>query len=126
MKLIGVTSFLILLPFAFLIAQDSYPIEIISNFGKKIIADGSSITFNDTSVIFVTVLGGKTNTHHLKIVSKEVTKNPPTYNCAGKIGDNYSHQFKVLAKKHIVVWNSIKVDKTLVERFLFIKQDENQ
>jgi hypothetical protein len=93
---------------------------------EKIIANGSSITFNDTSVIFVTVLGGKTNTHHLKIVSKELTKIPPTYNCTGKIGDNYSHQFKVLAKKNIVVWNSIKVDKTLVERFLFIKQDENQ
>jgi len=126
MKRILLSSFLIMGPFVFLNAQNSYPIEIISNFGKKIIANGSSITFNDTSVIFVTVLGGKTNTHHLKIVSKELTKIPPTYNCTGKIGDNYSHQFKVLAKKHIVVWNSIKVDKTLVERFLFIKQDENQ
>ncbi|MCX6211250.1 MAG: hypothetical protein NT104_01620 [Bacteroidetes bacterium] len=115
----------LMISFTFLSAQEVYSIEIISNFGKKINAEGSSITFNDSAVIFVTSLGGKTNTHNLKIVSKDLAKSPPTYNCTGKIGENYTHQFKIFAKKHLVVWNSIKENKTLVERFLFIKQDES-
>ena len=104
-------------------AQKYFPIDVISNFGKKIIAEGSSITFNDSAVIFVISLGGKINTHNLIITYKDEDKKPPVYNCRGKIGENVSHQFKIIEKAHLVVWNSIKADKTLVERFLFIKQD---
>ena len=123
MKKIFIALFLMLLSFTFINAQKYFPIDVISNFGKKIIAEGSSITFNDSAVIFVISLGGKINTHNLIITSKDEDKKPPVYNCRGKIGENVSHQFKIIEKAHLVVWNSIKADKTLVERFLFIKQD---
>lgn len=123
MKKIFIALFLMLLSFTFINAQKYFPIDVISNFGKKIIAEGSSITFNDSTVIFVTSLGGKVNTHHLIITSKDENKKPPVYNCRGKIGENVTHQFKIIEKVHLVVWNSIKADKTLVERFLYIKQE---
>ena len=123
MKKIFGALFLMLSSYTFINAQKHFPIDVISNYGKKIIADGSSITFNDSTVIFVTSLGGKVNTHNLIIISKDEDKKPPVYNCRGKIGENVSHQFKIIEKAHLVVWNSIKADKTLVERFLYIKQD---
>lgn len=123
MKKIVVMFFLMLFSFTSINAQKYFPIDVISNFGKKIIAEGSSITFNDSTVIFVTSLGGKVNTHNLIITSKDEEKKPPVYNCRGKIGENEIHQFKIIEKARLVVWNSIKADKTLVERFLYIKQD---
>lgn len=123
MKKIAITSIIFLLSASGISAQKYFPIDVISNFGKKIMAEGSSITFNDSTVIFVTSLGGKINTHNLVITSKDENKKPPVYNCTGKIGENVSHQFKIIEKAHLVVWNSIKGDKTLVERFLFIKQE---
>lgn len=125
MKKLLVSLALITIPFMCLKAQSTYEIDAISSFGKKIVANGSSIAFSDTEVVFVTSVGGKTSTHNLKIVTKDLTKNPPTYNCSGKIGENNLHQFKLIASKHLIVWNSIKEDKTVVERFLFIKQEGN-
>lgn len=123
MKKLIITPVFTALFFTHIHAQKYFPIDVISNFGKKIKAEGSSITFNDSTVIFVTSLGGKVNTHNLIITSKDEDKKPPVYNCSGKIGENISHQFKIIEKAHLVVWNSIKSDKTLVERFLFIKQE---
>ena len=123
MKKIVITSILFVLSASYVSAQKYFPINVISNFGKKINAEGSSITFNDSTVIFVTSVAGKINTHQLTINSKDDSKKPPIYNCTGKIGENVSHQFKIIEKAHLVVWNSIKEDKTLVERFLYIKQE---
>ena len=77
MKKIFGTLFLMFSSYTFINAQKHFPIDVISNYGKKIIAEGSSITFNDSTVIFVTSLGGKVNKHNLIIISKDEDKKPP-------------------------------------------------